>query len=67
MIVAAGGDKRDRAGVLDLLCVGVNLLVQAWRNTQRKRPQKCDANRSADQCYATRGRLSFHRRREFQT
>jgi len=34
MIATAGGNKRDRAGVVNATCVGMNALVQLWRGAE---------------------------------
>ena len=44
MIVAAGGDHRHSAAVLDTIRVRVDALVQLRGRTQRERPKKRDGN-----------------------
>ena len=50
MIVAAGGDHRHRAAVLDTICVRVDTLVQLRRGIQRHCPEKCERNARRDEC-----------------
>ena len=50
MIVAAGGDHRHSAAVLDAIRVRVDTLVQLRRSTQREGQQKCHRNASRYEC-----------------
>jgi len=50
VIVAAGGDHGDRAGVLDATSMLVDALVELRGSTQGERPKECRENANCNKC-----------------
>jgi hypothetical protein len=50
MIVAARGDHRHRAIVLDATSIVVDALVELRGSTQRERPKECRENANCNKC-----------------
>jgi hypothetical protein len=61
MRIGAGSDERDRAAVLDAICIAMDAFVQLRRNAEHECPRKREAENGSDENSGARAHRFVHR------